>query len=370
MNSPSFEGIRNIDWVPWLERKHSLFQFAAFVQPVGPLATEAGAFGMKHQLTSFKGDGGFFYRSRKELVEQENFYRDIALNFDSRLRDWQKQGVEYNQVADSLIRDFSSDRLYEASLLASFPKILQQFENILLYGTVIPYDVVAGVNLAVSEGAHISQFKKVLDLFEPLRAETRYPQLIATVFTTFWKLAASRAQEQDYEVFGLLTPRELQQVFADPKKLESFSARKRKNGCLFWLDTSRNEIVFHYDYYMLEQLGLAANYGGDITEIKGSVANPGSATGTVVIVNEIKDMKLFKEGDIVVSINTSPALMPILRKCAAIITDEGGIMCHAAIVSRELHKPCIIGTKIATKVLHNGDVVELDGDKGVVRILQ
>jgi pyruvate,water dikinase len=61
---------------------------------------------------------------------------------------------------------------------------------------------------------------------------------------------------------------------------------------------------------------------------------------------------------------TSPDFIPILKKVSAIITDEGGITCHAAIVSRELKIPCIVGTKIATKVLKDGDVVEVDAQKG------
>jgi len=61
--------------------------------------------------------------------------------------------------------------------------------------------------------------------------------------------------------------------------------------------------------------------------------------------------------------------MPAIQKCSAIVTDEGGIMCHAAIVARELKKPCIIGTKVATKVIKDGDMLEVDADKGIVRIL-
>jgi pyruvate,water dikinase len=67
---------------------------------------------------------------------------------------------------------------------------------------------------------------------------------------------------------------------------------------------------------------------------------------------------------------TTPDFVPAMRKAVAIITDEGGITCHAAIVSRELGKPCIIGTKIATKALKDGDVVEVDADNGVVRIIK
>jgi pyruvate, water dikinase len=64
---------------------------------------------------------------------------------------------------------------------------------------------------------------------------------------------------------------------------------------------------------------------------------------------------------------TTPDFVPIMGKAGAIITDEGGITCHAAIVSREMKIPCVVGTEIATKVLKDGDLVEVDADNGVVR---
>ena len=66
---------------------------------------------------------------------------------------------------------------------------------------------------------------------------------------------------------------------------------------------------------------------------------------------------------------TSPDYVPYLKKVAAIVTDEGGVNCHAAIVSREMNIPCIIGTKIATQVLKDDDRVEVDADNGIVKIL-
>ncbi len=66
---------------------------------------------------------------------------------------------------------------------------------------------------------------------------------------------------------------------------------------------------------------------------------------------------------------TVPDFVPAMRKAAAIVTDEGGITCHAAIIARELGKPCVIGTKFATKVFRDGDLVEVDSEVGVVRKL-
>ena len=64
---------------------------------------------------------------------------------------------------------------------------------------------------------------------------------------------------------------------------------------------------------------------------------------------------------------TTPDYVPAMRKASAVVTDEGGITCHAAIFSREINKPCVIGTKFATQVLKDGDIVEVDADNGIVR---
>ncbi len=105
-----------------------------------------------------------------------------------------------------------------------------------------------------------------------------------------------------------------------------------------------------------------------IKELSGATANPGKASGEVVIVRNLRDARKAKtQGKIFVTTMTTPELMPYLRNVKAIITDEGGITCHAAIVSRELGIPCVIGTAQGTRVLKNGDRVEVNATDGVVK---
>lgn len=106
----------------------------------------------------------------------------------------------------------------------------------------------------------------------------------------------------------------------------------------------------------------------DKKEIKGQVASAPvkKLEGKVQVVLDVNKSK-FKSGNILVTTMTRPEFIPLLRKAKAIITDEGGLTCHAAIISRELGIPCIIGTKIATKVLKDGDRVEVDATRGVVK---
>ncbi len=77
-----------------------------------------------------------------------------------------------------------------------------------------------------------------------------------------------------------------------------------------------------------------------------------------------------KKGDILVTGSTGPEMILACKKAGAIITEEGGITSHAALVSREFRIPCIIGTKIATKVLKDGDLVEVDAERGIVKIIK
>lgn len=104
--------------------------------------------------------------------------------------------------------------------------------------------------------------------------------------------------------------------------------------------------------------------------IKGMVAFSGLVQGRVKLVLTGEDIKKVKRGDIMVAVMTFPNFVPAMEKAAAFVTDEGGILCHAAIVSREMKKPCVIGTKIATKVLKDGDWVEVDAIKGTVRLIK
>lgn len=103
-------------------------------------------------------------------------------------------------------------------------------------------------------------------------------------------------------------------------------------------------------------------------EIKGQVANAPVKTlvGKVQVILDPHSQK-FTPGNILVTSMTRPDFVPIMHQAQAIITDEGGITCHAAIISRELGIPCIIGTRTASKVLKNGDIVKIDTKTGIIR---
>jgi phosphohistidine swiveling domain-containing protein len=104
--------------------------------------------------------------------------------------------------------------------------------------------------------------------------------------------------------------------------------------------------------------------------LRGQSASKGKATGIArVIIGETHFSK-FNDGEIIIAPMTRPEFVPLMKKASAIVTDEGGITCHAAIVSRELGIPCIVGTQKATSKLKDGMLIEVNADRGVVKIIK
>jgi len=104
--------------------------------------------------------------------------------------------------------------------------------------------------------------------------------------------------------------------------------------------------------------------------IKGAIAYTGIAQGVVRLILSQKDVAKMQQGDILVARMTTPEIVPAARLAAAIVTDEGGITCHAAIISRELKIPCVVGTKFATKMLEDNDMIIVDANRGIVKKLK
>lgn len=115
--------------------------------------------------------------------------------------------------------------------------------------------------------------------------------------------------------------------------------------------------------------GLVSEVESNFGTIKGVVASRGLTKGTVRVILSSEEFNKMQNGDVIVTSMTRPEFAPILKMASAIVTNEGGITCHAAILSRELGIPCIIATVNATQVLKDGDMVEVDADKGVVRVI-
>ena len=159
---------------------------------------------------------------------------------------------------------------------------------------------------------------------------------------------------------------------------EDFLRRKEGVAMMYFVDESTLPQIEFVEYEKAKKM-LLENYDAsisdkvkrDIREFKGQVACAGGVIrGVVKVIHDPKNADDFNFGDILVTSMTRPEFVPLMKKAAAIITNEGGIASHAAIVSRELKVPCITGTKIATKILKTGDSIEVDTNTGTISILK
>ncbi len=115
---------------------------------------------------------------------------------------------------------------------------------------------------------------------------------------------------------------------------------------------------------------IEKKYTQNLHELRGRPACIGEVTGTVHVISKVEDFARFQRGDILVTAMTRPEFVPLMQKAGAVITDEGGLTCHAAIVSRELGVPCIVGTELATRVLKDNMTVKVDARKGIITIIK
>jgi len=181
---------------------------------------------------------------------------------------------------------------------------------------------------------------------------------------------AAKMHNLKYADFSCYTISEMYKLMGGNEKVDAGEIKKRQED-IFVVSEKGREAQYFYGADAKELLG-EVNKKQHSIGIKGAVASRGSeriVSGTVSVVLDPAKEK-FIDGTILVTSMTRVEFVPLMRRAKAIITNEGGIACHAAIVSRELGIPCIIGTKIATKNLKNGDRVRMDLITGIVEVIK
>lgn len=151
---------------------------------------------------------------------------------------------------------------------------------------------------------------------------------------------------------------EYEKLFTEKTKILKQLKRRKKASLLFW----------HGKEYYLEYNPIVASKDA-AGKIKGTPASKGIVSGVARVILGPSQFKNFKRGQILISEMTRPDFLPIMKIAKAIVTDEGGLTCHAAIVARELGIPCIVGTSKATSVIKDGQRIVVDANKGEVRVI-
>ncbi|MDO8571696.1 MAG: PEP-utilizing enzyme [bacterium] len=213
------------------------------------------------------------------------------------------------------------------------------------------------------------QFFKTLTTWRDERKRLNYTGLYGLL--KILREVLSR-QGIDPILVNALLPHQASDLFEG--KMSEVTLRKQFNEGILLHVTSGGELSFYFGEQARQSWKAIEEslQSTDETEVRGTVASKGKATGRVRLVPHItnQNASLMEKGDILVTSMTRPEFLPLMHLAGAIVTNEGGVTSHAAIVSRELRKPCIIGTKNATRVLHDGDLVEVDAEKGIVRIIE
>ncbi len=197
----------------------------------------------------------------------------------------------------------------------------------------------------------------------------RNSQILCFYYTeTLLKEIGARLDLSIAEVRAMLWE-EVKNALVDDLRPDKKALRERFNFFCFYTEKGKRFIFTGEFARKLELQAAKVKFDPNMKELKGQCACLGKAKGRVKVVLGSADSHKMQEGDILVSVATDPDIVPAMKKASAIITEQGGVTSHAAIVSRELNIPCVIGTKVATKWLKDGDEVEVDATNGVVRKL-
>jgi len=291
------------------------------------------------------------YRIQNQLDE---FYQSIAnLAKDiEKTKSLLRIGLKLNEEA--------LEKLENKSFL-SLKEEVEFLVKVALHATIIPYWIFDSFTEKDKEDLEL------VELCETLRAKSFYPRLVKEIITPL-------AEEKLIELgvapnnVKLITLSELLS-----NNIEVINERKEKRELNFFFvyqirsgseliewTQKPGELVVHLEHVKEEN-----------STISGTVAFAGKAIGhaRLILTNKYHN-QTFNNGDILVSTSTNPELTPLMYKAGAIVTDEGGMMCHAAIIARELQKPCVVGTTVATSLINDGDLIEVDADRGVIKILK
>ncbi|OHB21996.1 MAG: hypothetical protein A2939_00690 [Parcubacteria group bacterium RIFCSPLOWO2_01_FULL_48_18] len=310
-----------------------------------------------------------------EIQRREIAVKNIVLTPDiyAKLRIYEKK---YGAVPVGYTEDPWSEK-----------QILEQLKTLLLIDCKKELDQLSGAHeervrraqLALKKitSPKIRQIARALQVGTFLNEYRKYVFCKASLaYRPLFKKIAARYELADWRECWKLTPDEISRLYFGKQK-EVLRALERRT----WTGVVFDNNVLGYRLLKQEEVaGFIPEIEGRKSEqaaggsakntIGGVIANRGMVRGLARIILSSADFDKFQDGDVIVTTMTSVDFVPLMRRASAFVTNEGGITSHASIISRELNKPCIIGTKIATQVLKDGDFVEVDANNGIVKVIQ
>ena len=329
---------------------------------------------------SFLSCSHFGEQYTKELRYGKHPFKDQSIMFSSNGRSsgWmrQKDRDRIGNYLSSLVAKTPRRALEMANTLKfqakEFLKFIAQNEN-----TVVTQRLYREFwdRLLVYYHAHIS-VKYVVDYLDPRLLKKYLPKLqearlaaepvlnrTEDFMIAFTKLIGKKTK-YDYKLVLCLSKQEIFDYFKTGKLPKKSVLKQRNKKSVLLHEFGNYRYIAGREVQTIDKL-VQPKFTK--AEVKGAIAYPGKARGVARLVASPHRVRVFDVGDILIAGSTRPEYLPLMQKAAAIVTDAGGILSHAAIVAREMRKPCVIGTKNATQVLKDGDKIEVDANKGIVK---
>ncbi len=309
----------------------------------------------------------------KYLKEDLDFRYNIFFHYDGEKVNFYHKLADFDLFKKQITPKLQEDDVLFESLDINFRKNVERFKNLALAPTfetlgemsslmgrimsfyifIVSDDFVekrpaAWISRYLSEGILYEADKKIEDLAETILRARHWPLLLKH-FLTLEEITTLQAGNDTIQKTGLL---------------------KRAQGYI----VSDGEIIVgkNWEQFCQEhdlQMPPPKRVEGE-NELRGVSAYRGVVRGKVKIIKNLGDIKKVKKGDVLVAVMTNANYLPAMKVACGVVTDEGGITCHAAIAAREFRIPTITGVKYATTVLHDGNEVEVDAVNGLVKIIR
>jgi phosphohistidine swiveling domain-containing protein len=346
-----------------------------FTRPLAPISVYYVAYtytkifkrkfgrGLATNLFVFKNGSCHSYRNRKEVLLFFKHLRKICANLDFTKKNFQL-GMEITAELVDFIRRFSMKNISSLRkrqlllLFKEFSKLYLKYWTYYGFALYVDYALTGSPN-------RIEGFQKQLNL---LRRNPAYLSVQEKILKPLCREVAKRAfgKRSDSLLFAL--PPEIEAFLQGRKKLNEKLYLERERHSSIITERGHIKILAGRESEELE-IKITSNKKEKEERLFGSGASSGVVRGEVKVVHSIRDLSKVAQGDILVAPMAIPSYLTAMKKAAAFVTDEGSLFCHAAIVAREMGKPCIVGTQRATRVFKDGDFVEVDGSKGIIRKL-
>ncbi|MFA6322766.1 MAG: PEP-utilizing enzyme [Candidatus Buchananbacteria bacterium] len=337
-------------------------------------------------VKNWSGNWGLIFGSFYGQIYTTGLERLAGKHFSHNLIVFEK-GISANYLVQDELRDYCN---YLVSLIQKDEQLTRRWTRQVIENTDKIFEVIKSLkkkkNFSQKDFFDFLQFrleittanfsiKKVIDYLPPNLVEknlelfTKVRLYTEPVYNQSDELekvmACSLTGHKLSEVsVSVVTVNELKEFFHKNKLPSKKILEERFLGCALVYDKNGKEKIFQGKAFRELNAFLTKQFAQK--QIKGMIAYPGKVQGKVRVVLDPAKCKDFAERSILVAGMTRPEYLSLMKKSAAFITDAGGLLSHASIVARELKKPCIVGTEIATKILKDGDWVEVDANRGIV----